>query len=168
MQAFLLCWIYYLETSSLWRPPRAPRALTSGIKVGVAGLSIGRWGRSKAWSCRGSVLETISVFKSLSFCVVFVPLRCRDVLQKKAFFCVPVFHESWRKKKKKATGTVGHLNSSMSSLGPKSHFLAIRSFQQCSHWGCLELQKKNIIFFWSWWTQYITHHSLLGPNIPDL
>ena len=66
MQAFLLCWIYYLETSSLWRPPRAPRALTSGIKVGVVRLSVGRWGRSKAWSGRRSVLETISVFKSLT------------------------------------------------------------------------------------------------------
>ena len=98
----LLCWIYYLETSSLWRPPRAPRALTSGIKVGVAGLSIGRWGRSKAWSCRRSVLETISVFKLPSFCVVFVALRCRDVLQKKALFCVPDLHESWREKKKQA------------------------------------------------------------------
>ena len=163
MQAFLLCWIYHLETSSLWHPPRAPRALTSGIKVGVAGLSIGRWGRSKAWSCRGSVLETISVFKWPSFCVVFVPLRCRDVLQKKALFCVPDFYMRAGEKKKTK---LGNLNSSMSSLGPKSHFLAIRSFQQCSLWGCMELQKKKIIFFWSWWTQYITLQTISGSKHP--
>ena len=82
--------------------------------------------------------------------------------RKRPFFVSPSFMRAGEKKKNK----LGNLNSSMSSLGPKSHFLAIRSFQQGSHWGCLELQKKNIIFFWSWWTQYITLQTISGSKHP--
>ena len=56
---------FYLFLSKCWtwnaHFPRHP-----GREMGVAGLSAGRWGRSKAWSGRRSVLETISVFKSLT------------------------------------------------------------------------------------------------------